>query len=265
MPRALDEMLLSRLHLHAVLPALEAIAQLVPRGRELIAPANFALGMRVAGGPEAMVSASGGSLRVEPVVPASGGARLHFFRPRPLNAIFIERGAFPPLPVRGWAQLIKLRPFLRLTKVLEETLQPADAALADPDVRRRHLIISFQVALRAVQIVAREDPLALRTLANTPPGVLVIRIPSLPFAASIVWENGELTSSPGEPSRAADATVTICDDETARLLLAGAIDPQVALGTGRVRVDGLIPLADGLDVLLHRVDAYLGAAARARR
>jgi len=264
MTRAVDEMLLSRLHLHAVLPALEASARLVPQGRDSVAHASFALGLRVAGGPAAMISASGGIVRVEPAVPARGGAVLHFLRPGHLNAIFLQHFAFPPLPVRGWLHFAKLRPFLRLTKVLDDTLQPTADALTDADFRQRHLLISFQVALRAVPIVAREDPIAIRTLANTPPGLLVIRIPDVPFVASVLWENGSLTSDLGEPTRAPDATVTIRDEETARLLLASAIDPQVALGLGRVRVDGLIPLADGLDVLLHRVDAYLGAAARAR-
>ena len=264
MKRAVDEMLLSRLHLHAVLPALEAIARLVPQGRDLIAHANFTLGLRVADGPAAMVSASGGTLRVEPEVPPRGGSVLHFLRPRHLNAIFLQRPAFPPLPVRGWWQFTKLRPFLRLTRLLDVTLQPDATALSNEEFRRRHLLISFEVALRAVPIVAREDPLARRALAHTPEGLLVIRIPSLPFVAAISWERGILRSALGEPTRAPDAIVTIRDEETARLLLASAIDPQVALGLGQVRVDGLIPLADGLDVLLHRVDAYLGAAARAR-
>jgi hypothetical protein len=189
---------------------------------------------------------------------------LHFLQPRHLNAIFLQRFAFPPLPTRGWWRLARLAPFLKLTRILDATLQPNDAALTDAEFRRRHLRLSFEVALRAVPIVALDDPQARRALANTPPGLLVIRIPDLAFIASVRWENGTLTSAPGEPARAPDATVTVCDEETARLLLANAIDPQVALGLGRVRVDGLIPLADGLDVLLHRVDAYLGAAARAR-
>jgi hypothetical protein len=264
MTRVVDEMLLSRLHLHAVLPALEAIARLVPQGRDLVADANFALGLRVADGPAAMISASGGALRVEPAVAARGGTVLHFLRPRHLNAIFLQRLAFPPLPVRGWLQIARLRPFLKLSNLLDATLQPSDAALADDEFRQRHLLISFEVALRAVPIVAREDPLAIRALTHTPPGLLVIRIPDVPFVASVLWENGALSSALGEPTRAADATVTVRDEETARLLLANRLDPQVALGLGRVRVDGLIPLADGLDVLLHRVDAYLGVAARAR-
>ena len=41
MTRVLDEMLLSRLHLHAVLPALEAVSHIFPQGREAIAHAEF--------------------------------------------------------------------------------------------------------------------------------------------------------------------------------------------------------------------------------
>ncbi len=257
-------MLLSRLHLHAVLPALEALSRLVPAARDAIADANFALGLRVADGPSAMVTAVGGVLRVEPALASSGGAVLHFFQPRHLNAIFRQRSAVPPLPVRGWLQLARLRPFLRLAKVLDATLQPSEAALANAEFRRNHLLLSFQVALRAVPIVAREDSLARRALASTPPGLLAIRIPNLDFVAWLDWRDGRLTSQLGEPTLPATATVTIRDEETARLLLVAGIDPQAALGLGRVRVDGLIPLADGLDVLLHRVDAYLGTAARAR-
>ncbi|OAI43089.1 hypothetical protein AYO41_02880 [Verrucomicrobia bacterium SCGC AG-212-E04] len=264
MTRAGNEMLLSRLHLHAVLPALEALVKIVPQAREAIARANFSLGLRVADGPSAMVSAADGVVRVDPAVAVSGGTVLHFFRPRHLNAIFLQRSAPPPLPVRGWLQFARLLPFLRLARVLDATLQPSEAALDDDDFRRRHLLLSFQVALRAVPIVAREDVLAIRALKSTPPGLLAVRIPDLPFAAWVQWEKGVLSSDFGEPARPPDTIVTICDAETARLLLTAKIDPQAALGLGRVRVDGLIPLADGLDVLLHRVDTYLGAAARAR-
>ena len=264
MTRAGNEMLLSRLHLHAVLPALESLANLVPQARAAIAGANFSLGLRVADGPAAMVTATDGVMHVEPAVAPSGGAVLHFFRPRQLNAIFLQRAALPPVPVRGWLQFAKLRPFLRLAKMLDQTLQPTEVALADTEFRRRHLLLSFQVALRAVPIVAREDALAIRALKSTPPGLLVIRIPDVPFVASVLWENGVLSSALGEPARPPTTIVTIRDADTARLLLGAQIDPQAALGLGRVRVDGLIPLADGLDVLLHRVDAYLGAAARAR-
>lgn len=262
--RAPNEMLLSRLHLHAVLPALEALSQLVPSARAVVANANFALGLRVADGPSAMVTAAHGVLRVEPALATRGGAILHFFQPRHLNAIFLQRLAPPPVPVRGWLQLVRLRPFVRLANLLDATMQPTEAALTDAEFRRHHLLLSFQVVLRAVPIVGREDPLARRALASTPPGLLVIRIPDLGFVAWVLWQNGNLESGLGEPARPATATVTIRDEETARLLLSAKIDPQAALGLGRVRVDGLIPLADGLDVLLHRVDAYLGAAARAR-
>ena len=262
--RARNEMLLCRLHLHAVLPALEALSRLVPQARDAIAGANFALGLRVADGPSAMVTAADGVLRVEPALASRGGAVLYFFRPRHLNAIFLQRVAMPPLPVRGWLRFAKLRPFLRLAKVLDATLQPAEPALADDEFRRRHLLLSFQVALRAVPIVAREDPLAIRALKSTPPGLLAIRIPNLEFVAWVEWRNGVLRSELGEPPSAADAIVTVRDEETARLLVAGQLDPQAAVGLGRVRVDGLIPLADGLDVLLHRVESYLGAPARAR-
>jgi hypothetical protein len=264
MTRAVDHMLLSRLHLHAVLPALENIADLVPQARALVSQSNFALGLRVAEGPAAMIHASGGTLRVEPAVSERGGTVFHFLRPSHLNAVFQQRLSLPPLPVRGLLQLLRLRPFLGLTKILDATLQPPESALADDEFRRRHLLVSFQVALRAVPIVAREDPLAIRALATTPVGLLEIRIPDLDFVAWIEWRNEILRSEIGRPAVAADAVVTVRDEETARLLVVGQLDPQVALGLGRVRVDGLIPLADGLDVLLHRVDAYLGNAARAR-
>ena len=258
-------MLLSRLHLHAVLPALEALSRIVPQAHAAVAGANFALGLRVSGGPSAMITATGGVVRVEPSVSPRGGAVLQFFRPSHLNAIFLQRATLPPLPVRGWLQLRKLRPFLKLARVLDATLQPHEGALADAEFRRHHLQLSFQVALRAVPIVAREDPLALRALASTPPGLLVIRIPDVGFVAWVDWDGQIVRSDFGEASRAADATVTVRDEETARLLVIGRLDPQAALGLGCVRVDGLIPLADGLDILLHRVDAYLGTAARAER
>ena len=70
-----------------------------------------------------------------------------------------------------------------------------------------------------------------------------------------------MTGGPGPaPGGAPDVVITFTDRATADAALLGTLDPNAAVGLGKVDVRGLVPLADGLSVAMDRVEYYLKPA-----
>ena len=251
---------LARLHLHAVLPALEDLAVLSPEARQIAARWNFSLRLQLAGGPAATLFSPGdGALRVTPGAGTPARLVLTFLSARQLNRTFLNQSALPPLPTGGFWRILNVRPFVALTKLLDRYLQPTPEALLDEPFRRVHLRLLFRVLIHAVPAVAELDPVARHSLSHTPPGQVELRVPSLGLVGWMRWAHGRMTSAPG-PSPAGsppDAIITFTDLPTADDALLGRLDPNAAVGLGRVDVRGLVPLADGMSVVMDRVEGYI--------
>ena len=251
---------LARLHLHAVLPALEDLAALSPEVRDLAARWPFSLRLQLLHGPSATLTSPGdGTLRVTPGHTAPSRLTLTFLTANQLNRTFLNQGALPPVPTGGAWRLLKVRPFVALTKHLDAVLQATPAALADERFRLLHLRLLFRVLVGATPIVAEADAVARHSLSHTPPGTLELRVPSLNLIGHLRWADGRLTSGFGPlPDRATpDAVLTFVDLPTADDALLGRLDPNAAVGLGRVEIRGLVPLIDGLSVVMDRVEGYI--------
>lgn len=251
---------LARLHLHAVLPALADLAALVPEARQIAARWNFSLRLQLPGGPAAtLLSPGDGTLHVEPGRDAPARLVLTFLSAHQLNRTFLNQSALPPLPTGGFWRVLNVRPFIALTKLLDRHLQPAPEALTDEAFRRIHLRLLFRVLIGAVPAVAEDDPVAHHSLSHTPPGLVELRVPALGLVGWMHWAHGRLTSTygPAPADAAPDAIITFTDLPTADDALLGRLDPNAAVGLGRVDVRGLIPLADGMSVVMDRVEGYI--------
>ena len=150
-----------------------------------------------------------------------------------------------------------------MAKLLNAALQPAPGALDDPAFRERHLRLLFRVLLGAVPVVAGGDPVSRHTLSHTPEGLAEIRVPAFGQVGWVRWARGRVTAAPGPAPDAPDATITFTDRETTDAALLGRLDPNAAVGLGKVAIAGLVPLADGLSVVMDRVEGYLKPAGAA--
>jgi hypothetical protein len=254
------EALLARLHLHAVLPALEELARLVPAARDLAAQWTFSLRLQLAGGPAAtLVSPGDGTLTVHRHGAAPAQLVLQFFSPAQLNRTFLNQRALPPLPTAGFWRVAKVATFTRLAKELDAVLQPAPGALDDPGFLERHLRLLFKVLMGALPVVAEGDPVSGHTLSHTPDGTAQICLPAFELTAWARWARGRLTTGEGDAPGSArpDVVITFVDRATAGAALLGRLDPNAAVGLGTVDVRGLVPLADGLSLVMDRVEVFL--------
>lgn len=261
------EALLARLHLQAVLPALEDLVDVVPAARRLAEGWKFALRLRLAGtdGPAAtIVSRGDGTLRVHPHGGVPVQMTLLFFSANQLNCTFLNAAALPPLPLGAPWRLGKLRGFTKLAAELNTALQPGPGALADEAYRNAHLRLLFRVLIGAIPIIGMGDPAASHAIAPTPAGVAEIHAPARDFRGWVKWTGRTLTSAMGAPPSPADVVITFRDLETVDSALLGTLDNNAAVGLGQIDVRGLVPLADSLGVVMDKVDGYLkppGAAA----
>ena len=254
---------LAQLHLHAVLPALEDLVRLSPPAAKLIQGWNFSLRMQLAGGPAATLVCENGRVAVDRDAAHAAPLVLLFPAADQLNRTFLSKKTLPPLPIAGFWRLGKIRTFTALTKLLDQTLQPAPAALEDPTFRLLHLRMLFKVLLGAIPVVGGHDRSSRHVLGHTPAGLAEIRAPALDLAGWVDWADGRLTSGTGAAPRTPDAVITFRDQATTDAALLGKLDPNAAVGLGNVDVRGLVPLADGLSLVMDRVEGYLQPAAPA--
>ena len=251
---------LARLHLHAVLPALEDLVRLSDPARRLIEGWDFSLRMQLAGGPASTVVSENGRLTVHRDATHAARLVLLFLSASQLNRTFLNQKALPPLPVAGFWRIAKVRPFTALTKLLDQALQPSPEALSEPAFRQLHLRLLFKVLLGAIPVIGSQDGPSRHSLSHTPPGLAEIRAPALEVGGWADWTGSRLTSGAGSPPRAPDVIITFCDSETTDAALLGKLDPNAAVGLGKVDVRGLVPLADGLSLVMDRVEGYLQPA-----
>ena len=254
---------LARLHLHAVLPALEDLPALLPEARAIAQKWTFSLRLQVAGrgGPSAtLVSPGDGRLMVHPQSAEPVKLVLTFLTADQLNRTFLDQKTLPPLPTGGFWRVLGVTPFTKLAKLLNTALQPAPGALDDPAYRERHLRLLFRVLLGAVPVVAAGDGVSRHTLSHTPEGTAEIRVPAFGQVGWVRWAGGRVTSAPGPAPHSPDATITFTDRETTDAALLGRLDPNAAVGLGKVAIAGLVPLADGLSLVMDRVETYLKPA-----
>ena len=253
----------ARLHLHAVLPALEELVRLVPTARTLVTGWRCSLRLRLpgpSGGTAAtLVSPGDGTLAVHRHADTPAQITLRFLSARQLNRTFLNQRALPPLPLGAPWHLPKLGTFTRLARELDAALQPAPGALDDPAYRERHVRLLFRVLLGALPVLAAGDPVSRHSLSHTPGGTAQIRLPALDLSGWVRWQAGNLTAGAGDlpGGSGPDVIITFTDRSTADAALLGRLDANAAVGLGDVTVRGLVPLADGLGVVMDRVEGFL--------
>ncbi len=241
---------------------MEDLAALVPAARDLAANWPFSLRLQLGGrgGPAAtLVSPGDGTLAVQRHADAPAKLVLRFFSADQLNRTFLNQKALPPLPTGGFWRVAKVGTFTKLATQLDQVLQPAPGALDDPVFRERHLRLLFKVLVGAIPVLAEDDPVSRHTLAHTPGGTAQICLPALDLLAWVRWAQGRMTSGVGAlpGGSGPDVVITFVDRPTADAALLGRLDPNAAVGLGKVDVRGLVPLADGLSLVMDRVETCL--------
>jgi hypothetical protein len=255
---AINPAVLCRLYLHAVMPCLVALAANDPVARGIIAGERAAIAFRVQRGPAITVRLDGGNVSVVRGVAADAAVILHFFGDRHLNASFAGRAwALPLLAWGGWRVRLLTR-FTRLTDRLKAVMDGQTEVLATAEGRALHARLTLIAAGLGLGPLASGDRTAQAALAAAPRGLAAFTIRGAEHAT--VWfDHGspDCDAGWGPPPRNPDVEVAFKDSGVAYAALRGKIDTYAAIGAGTIRIEGLIPLADGVNMAMERLADYL--------
>jgi hypothetical protein len=249
---------LSHLYLSAVLPCLTDLVDQDAASRDIINQENASIALRILGGPAATVVMQGGRIQWRSGAPGWPSVTLLFFSAAHLNAFFSGKKWAVPLPVWGAWRMGLLARFSQLSAVLEAVLNGDAAVLASAAGRRLHTRLTLIAAGLGLQGLAQGDAVAMATLSALPKGLAAFSIHGEP--QSTVWfDHGSPGQSCGwsDPPRPADVRIVFSSIDIAYAAMRDEIDSMAAVGTGEIRVDGLIPLADGLNFVMERLRVYL--------
>jgi hypothetical protein len=256
-----SSVVLSELYLEAVLPCLTTLAEHDPLARELIGAKEASIVLRVIRGPATTVH-----LRRGEVLCAMAGTRnpsvvLLFLNRAHLNAFFAGHKWAVPVPVWGGWRVGLLKRFATLAQRLEAVLNGHKSVIDDPSGRRLYARLSLVAATLGLRALLRGDAPTLAALHSVPLGLACFSIEGEDGASA--WFDHRTSASVstagwGEPPRRPEVCIAFRNVEIAFLAMRDEIDSIAAVGLGDIKIDGLVPLADGLNSAMQRLRIYLG-------
>lgn len=253
-----DASVLSRLYLEAVLPCLTDLAVQDPESRAIMGNARGRIALRILGGPGAVVAFDEGRIAWSNTSHSWPSVTLLFFSHAHLNAFFGGAAWAVPLPIWGGWRIGLLARFAKLAERLEAVLDGHTEVLASPEGRRLHTRLSLIAAGLGLAPLAAGDPEAVTLLESLPAGLAAFRIDGEPN--STVWFDsaaGRRVSGWSDPPRRPDVRIVFGSLRLAYAAMRDEADTMAAIGSGELTIDGLIPLADGLNVIMERLRIYL--------
>ncbi|SDU23187.1 hypothetical protein SAMN05444156_2749 [Verrucomicrobium sp. GAS474] len=248
----------ARLYLHAVLPCFVDLIAQDAAAREVVARWNARIVLRIVDGPAATLTFRGGSVAHVPEALPGSDVTLLFLSAAHLNAFFAGNAAAVPLPVWGAWRIGLLTGFSKVAERLEAVLEGEGDVLATAEGRRVHARLTLIAAGLGLRPLAEYDVLGQATLKGIPQGLAAFSIGG--EADATVWfENrpGAWTAGWSQPPRRPDVQITFADIDVAYAALRDEADTYAAVGLGQITVDGLVPLADGLNLVMERLRDYL--------
>ncbi|MEM6883985.1 MAG: hypothetical protein AAF571_03070 [Verrucomicrobiota bacterium] len=254
--------LIARLYLEAVLPTLSPLIQFDRTAKDLIDGQHF--GVRFDAGDRLE-----GRIVFDTNSPAGAGATteaidgvpvLNLWLPSASQCVrlFSKSGLALPIPVGGWQVLPKMTLFQQLTDRLEAVLQPDAEALSDETFLRHHVFCSLHLAVHALPAMLELDPEGKSVLSSAKKGIAEFKYHPDTFPS--LWldlRSDHPIAGTGKPPASPLVTLNFCNDETAVQAMANRLDGLAALGRGDLVLEGFVPLADSLDLVMARIQPYL--------
>ena len=249
---------LANLYLSAVLPCLDDLAAQDPLARDIIKGVSASISLGIIGGPAATVHLRDGQVRWEAGACRAPAVALKFLSSAHLNAFFSGRTWAVPLPAWGAWRVGVLVRFSKLAQRLQAVLDGYPAVLQTPAGRRLHARLSLITAGLGLRALAAGDPAARQALEALPHGLAAFAIEG-EENATVWFDHGssDFAGGWGMPPRRPDVRITFMGIDVAFGAMRDEIDQLAAVGAGRIKVEGLVPLADGLGFVMERLPLYL--------
>ncbi|MBR4940535.1 MAG: hypothetical protein IKZ19_00850 [Clostridia bacterium] len=248
----LNERALAFVNMFAVLGSIPRLCQLDETAAKY-AQKEISVGFSVKNGPEATLVFGGGSCRLVPGC-EDCVIRLPFSSCKKFNGMV--EGTVTPIPSKGFFKLGFLTgDFTKLTGVLEKYLRPADRDLEDPEFFRKSTLLTLNVLVSAAAQLGNEDEIGRASAGYIPDGNIRISIGE-EHSVWISAKSSRLTAVFEEPD-SITASMSFADMELANAIFNGKANSVASVGTGGVKIYGMIPQVDNINRIFDRVALYL--------
>ncbi len=252
-----NQTVLARCNLFGVFGAIPELLRIDGEARDLVKKHRVSIGFLIKNGPRATLRFDGGKATL---TEGCRGAciKLYFPSPKKFNDMIDGKGM--PIPISGFHRLgFLLKEFMQLTDILTTYLRPKEGALEDPDFLKKSTSLMLRVIAGAIVQIGNNDPVGQFSASNIVDGDILLKIgtPETDGTAVAVKAKGHTLTLLGDLPSTAFSEMQFADYETARALFDGKINAVAAVGTGGVRIKGMISQIDNVNRILDRVSIYL--------
>ena len=246
----MNQAVLAHCNLFGVFGAIPELLRVDENARKLVENHRISIGFSIKNGPHATLHFDRGTARL---TEGCGGCSIKLYFPSCQKFNNMIDGKGMPIPVSGFHRLgFLLKEFMKLTDILTAYLRPAEGALEDPEFLKASTKLMLRVIAGAVAQIANVDEVGRFSDIT-----LKIGDPQADgTAVSVRAEDHTLTVLPTVPENSFSEMI-FADYETARALFDGKINAVAAVGSGKVRIFGMISQIDNVNRILDRVSLYL--------
>jgi len=248
--------ILCRLHLFAVLPALDDLLKYVPEAQKILGNRRFSVSLSIQNGPTVILALKGTRCLLNETRPHDPCMRFFFRSPDHLNRLLQGKPVLPGMELSSMhpGNLIT---FLRLLNLLRKYLRPRDLASKGELFHANHVRLLLGIAFFGLKQLAEHEESSKRKIHETPHGLALFTIQNENLAAWASWDGQVIHAGKGEPEQDPDVVVSFQNSRIAYQALTEKLDPMVSVGLHLIQVRGLLPLADGLSFIIERIPRFL--------
>ncbi len=252
-----DQTVLAYCNLFGVFGAIPELLRIDEEARALVEGKTISIGFSIKNGPSATLAFQNGEATLTEGCRGCS-IKLYFASPKKFNDMI--DGVGNPLPVSGFFKLgFLLHNFQKLTDLLSAYLRPEPSALEDEAFLIRSTRLMLHVIAGAVAQVGNHDQIGRFSASNIVDGDILLAIadPKDGGTSIAVRAEGHRLSVLPTPPERGFSEMRFDSFQTARALFDGKINAVAAVGTGAVRIAGMISQVDNVNRILDRVSLYL--------
>src|SRR3990167_2194512 len=246
---------LTKLYLQAVLPTLTEFVRLDSAARSIIDNSKFSLSIGVINKVGILLNIDNGRVsyyKSYAAYPFRSSINLRFLSFKHLNHFFKGHTWAAPILLKGFSKIRHLKKFSQLTDRLT-------ALLLDKSVFNAvQAQLIFSILGKGLFVLAKYDPVAQNILQDLPFGLAEFSlghdgVQSFWFEHTNKGPGSGFGVAPKRP----EVKIHFKNIEIAHAAFSNKLDTLAAIGSQDIKISGLIPLADGLSLIMERVDSYL--------
>ncbi len=241
--------------MYAILGALENLCELDDSAKALLKNKKaVSIGIEVRGGPSATLSFKNKKCRLDDGCRSDCTIKLPFASCEKFNGLF--DGSVTPLPSKGFSKIMfLLKTFVPLTDLLTRYLRPSPEDMADAKFFEISTTLTLYVVSVAISQIANNDEIGKFSASQMVDGDVKMGIKDGP-QATIRVRNHRLVTLKKEASNPR-AMMEFGSLSLAADLFAGKVNAVACIGSGEIKMGGMISIIDNVNRVLDRVSLYL--------